>query len=165
MRKKNVKSKLASDHIKIEKTIMRECGSNFITQLYGSFRDTDHYYLVMELAEGGDVYSLIKNDSPRISRFQQVGEPAIRFILACVILGLEELHSKNYLYNDLKPENLLIFSDGYVKLADFGLSRYHEGEEDVEIKACTPLYCPPELIRKQNCGKEVDLWTLGIIAY
>jgi len=82
---------------------MRECGSNFITQLYGSFRDHEHYYLIMELAEGRDVYSLIKENSPRINRFKQGGEPAIRFILACIILGLEEMHSKGYIYNDLKP--------------------------------------------------------------
>lgn len=106
----------------------------------------------MELAEGGDVYNFIKPDSPRTSRFIQVGEPAIRFILACVILGLEEVHKKNFIYNDLKPENLLIFADGYVKLADFGLAKYHK-DEPIEIKACTPLYCPPEIMCRKMCGK------------
>lgn len=43
--------------------------------------------------------------------------------MGCLILGLEYLHQKNIIYRDLKPENLLIFSDGYVKLADFGLAK------------------------------------------
>ena len=47
----------------------------------------------------------------------------MRFILACIVLGLEYLHERNIVYNDLKPENLLIFNDGYVKLTDFGLSQ------------------------------------------
>jgi serine/threonine protein kinase len=61
---------------------------------------------------------------PREAIFREMAEVPIRFILGCVILGLEALHLKNICYNDLKPENLLIFEDGYVKLSDFGLSKH-----------------------------------------
>jgi len=77
----------------------------------------------MEWAEEGDVYSLIKPGSRRKDIFRHIGEPAVRFILACVILGLEVLHSQGIIYYDLKPENMLVFKDGYVKLTDFGLSQ------------------------------------------
>lgn len=53
-----------------------------------------------------------------------MGEEPIRFILGCVVLGLEALHRKRVCYNDLKPENLLVFENGYVKLSDFGLSKH-----------------------------------------
>lgn len=43
--------------------------------------------------------------------------------MACVVLGLECLHQHNLIYRDLKPENVLMFNDGYVKLTDFGLSK------------------------------------------
>ena len=78
----------------------------------------------MELAEGGDLYSVIKKDSYRVNRFLQTGEHGIRFILGCVVLALEHLHKRGIVYWDLKPENILLFDDGYVKLADFGLSRH-----------------------------------------
>ena len=82
----------------------------------------------MEFAKGGDIYSLIKAESSRIQRFYQAGEHAVRFILGCIILGLEYLHGDNLVYWDLKPENVLLFEDGYIKLADFGLSkRLEEG--------------------------------------
>jgi len=79
----------------------------------------------MEEAQGGDVFSLTDPALPsREATFREMGEVPIRFILACVILGLEALHQKNICYNDLKPENLLVFQDGYVRLSDFGLSRH-----------------------------------------
>jgi protein kinase A len=83
----------------------------------------------MELAEGGDTYSLIKNGSVRIPTYKKLGEKAIRFILGCLVLGMQYLHSKHIVYRDLKPENLLIFKNGYVKLTDFGLARELKEEE------------------------------------
>ena len=77
----------------------------------------------MEYAEGGDSYSLIKKDTARQPLFEKAGEKSLRFLLGCIILGLEELHSQRILFGDLKPENVLLFKDGYAKLTDFGLSQ------------------------------------------
>jgi serine/threonine protein kinase len=88
----------------------------------------------------------------------------VQFILACVVLGLEQLHKNNIAYCDLKPENVLLFENGYAKLTDFGLAKEIKKEE-VMTRAGTPLYCPPEVVSRQKCGKEVDLWALGVLAY
>ena len=71
--------------------------------MYYAFRDEYYLYIVMEWAEGGDTYTLIRNSSPRVTMFKGLGEDAVRFILACLILGLEYLHEKNIIYRDLKP--------------------------------------------------------------
>jgi serine/threonine protein kinase len=63
----------------------------------------------MEWAQGGDTYTLIRDDFSRLRDFRNAGEDAVRFILGCLILGMEYLHSKNIMHRDLKPENLLIF--------------------------------------------------------
>jgi serine/threonine protein kinase len=105
-----------------EKSIMKEAKSEFITTLYSLFRDHDYYYIVMEWAPGGDMYTFIKPGTERFNRYKRTGEVGVRFVLGCVILGLEYLHTKNIAYWDMKPENLLVFGDGYVKLGDFGLS-------------------------------------------
>ena len=77
----------------------------------------------MEWAEGAEVYSFIHPESKRVPFFKAAGEDAIRFILGCTILGLEFLHDKNIVYGAVKPENLLIFSDGYIKLTNFAQSK------------------------------------------
>jgi serine/threonine protein kinase len=80
-------------------------------------------------------------------------------------LGLEALHQKNVCYNDLKPENLLVFEDGYVKLSDFGLSMHLQPREKFFSVVGTPAYFSPEMVLKDGCTTTSDLWSLGILAY
>ena len=76
------------------------------------------------------------------------------------------MHSRNILYSDLKPENVLIAGDGYAKLADFGLS--HEnvaGHDEVTSLAGTAEYLAPEALRLQAHGKAGDWWSFGVLVY
>jgi len=72
-----------------------------------------------------------------------LGEKAIRFIAACVILGLEYLHSNKIMYRDLKPENVLMFDNGYVKITDFGLAKKSEDDQISKTISGTPFYYAP----------------------
>jgi len=57
----------------IEEDILNCCNSEFVPKVYGTFSDEEHYYIAMEFAEGGDCYSLIKEDSSRKAAFQKAG--------------------------------------------------------------------------------------------
>ena len=151
--------------IKLEKDILQGSTSNFITSLHYAFRDDKYLYLVMELAEGGDTYSLIREKSQRFKDYKKAGENAVRFLLGCLILGMQYLHLNKIIYRDLKPENLLMFSNGYVKMTDFGLAK--ELKENIEnrTEAGTTFYYAPEMVLRQNYGREIDLWAIGIFAY
>jgi serine/threonine protein kinase len=88
MAKAKIHQKNLVDNILLEKKIMKELKCNFIARSHYSFRDNNFYYIAMEWAQGGDVFSFIRPSSPRREKFLEAGEDAIRFILGCVILGL-----------------------------------------------------------------------------
>eukprot|EP00825_Cyclidium_porcatum_P004679 TRINITY_DN12214_c0_g1_i2.p1 TRINITY_DN12214_c0_g1~~TRINITY_DN12214_c0_g1_i2.p1 ORF type:complete len:302 (-),score=55.45 TRINITY_DN12214_c0_g1_i2:17-922(-) len=82
-----------------------------------------------------------------------------------MVLALEYLHTKNIIYRDLKPENVLIDQNGYIRLTDFGLSKKNVIGDDALSVCGTPEYLAPEILLKQGHGKCVDWWTLGCIIY
>ena len=80
-------------------------------------------------------------------------------------LALGHLHSKNVIYRDLKLENVLLCEDGYIKVADFGLSKNIEMGEQAYTLCGTPEYLAPEIIQGVGHTHVVDWWTLGIVVY
>ena len=165
LKKSEVKEKRVMENINLEKQILRESKSDFITRLHSTFRDSEHYYIVMEWAERGDLHSFLDEGSERKQEFLTNLEDAIRFIMGCVILGLEELHSKSIVYSDLKPSNILLFADGYAKLADFGVSVMLKKNTPCTFKSGTKRYFAPEMVMGTECKRYVDLWAMGVLAY
>ena len=95
--------KKVSENAKLEKSILATFQCKFIVALILAFQDAYYVYFVMECATGGDTYSLIKKNSPKLNEYRALGEKAIQFIAGCVILGLEYLHKNKIMYRDLKP--------------------------------------------------------------
>ena len=77
----------------------------------------------------------------------------------------EYLHSLNIVYRDLKPENILINTNGYLKLADFGLAKRLEKRGTTYTLCGTPEYIAPEVILSGGHSFSVDWWTVGILIY
>lgn len=143
---------------------MTEPNCSFITKLAFTFRTEDLYFLVMEFAQKGDVFGLLHPGGMRQQKIV-LGDDTIRFIVGCVVLGLEYLHSQNIIYQDMKPENLLIFEDGYVKITDFGLSQNCASGLQKAMLVGTPEYFAPEMLMCQRYGKGIDLWALGVLTF
>jgi serine/threonine protein kinase len=85
------------------------------------------------------------------------------FYITETILAIEYLHSLHIAYRDLKPENLLIASDGHIKITDFGFAKKLI---DRTYTLCgTPEYLAPEIIMSMGHDHGVDWWALGIILF
>lgn len=84
--------------------------------------------------------------------------------MACIVLALEYLRNNNIIHRDLKPENLVFEGTGYLRLTDFGVSRFRK-ENNSDETSGTPGYMSPEVICKQNHSFEADYFALGVIAY
>jgi serine/threonine protein kinase len=71
---------------------------------------------VLEYCPGGELFTYVK-------KFKRMPEEIAKFYMIEILLAIEHLHSKNIIYRDIKPENILIDMEGHVKLADFGLAK------------------------------------------
>lgn len=88
-------------------------------------------------------------------------EERTRFYAAEIVLALECLHNNGVIYRDLKPENVLLDSDGHIKLTDFGLSKTGIAGEQMSYTFCgTPEYLAPEIVKGTGHTKSVDWWSL-----
>jgi serine/threonine protein kinase len=88
----------------------------------------------------------------------------IEFFICCIVLGLEYLHVNNILHRDIKPENLVLDERGYVRITDFGITKFYNKENSAETSG-TPGYMSPEVMCGQNHTVAVDYFALGVIAY
>lgn len=79
--------------------------------------------------------------------------------------AFEYLHARGIIYRDLKPENLLIAENGYMKLTDFGFARKMTERGKTFTFAGTPEYVAPEIVLNRGHDKAADYWTLGIFIY
>ena len=122
-----------------------------------SFQDRDNLYLVMDLLTGGDLRY-------HICHKKKFSEEQTKFFLACVILGLEYIHSKNVIHRDIKPENLVCDDRGYIAITDFGVAKKNLKDNSSETSG-TPGYMAPEVLCAQNHSFPVDFFALGVMGY
>lgn len=88
----------------------------------------------------------------------------LEFFAACIIGGLAEIHSNMIIHRDLKPENLMLDDGGYLKITDFGISRYAKSNNANETSG-TLGYMSPEVIFSKNHTFQTDHYALGVICY
>ncbi|BEI97919.1 hypothetical protein CcaverHIS631_0302180 [Cutaneotrichosporon cavernicola] len=144
------------EHMNSERRILEKVRHPFIVELHATYQDNLNVYMLLTYVPGGELFSHLR----RAGRFSP---DVTRFYLASIVLAIEYLHSKNIIYRDLKPENLLLDRSGYLRIADFGFSKV---VEDRTFTLCgTPEYLAPEIVLSQGHGKAVDWWALGILAF
>uniref|UniRef100_A0A8C1WH91 non-specific serine/threonine protein kinase n=1 Tax=Cyprinus carpio TaxID=7962 RepID=A0A8C1WH91_CYPCA len=130
----------------------------FLVNLFACFQTKEHVCFVMEYAAGGDLMMHIHADV--------FSEPRATFYAACVVLGLQFLHEHKIVYRDLKLDNLLLDTEGFVKIADFGLCKEGMGYRDKTSTFCgTPEFLAPEVLTETSYTRAVDWWGLGVLIF
>uniref|UniRef100_A0A8C4NVM9 protein kinase C n=1 Tax=Dicentrarchus labrax TaxID=13489 RepID=A0A8C4NVM9_DICLA len=130
----------------------------FLVNLFACFQTPEHVCFVMEYTAGGDLMMHIHADV--------FSETRAVFYSACVVLGLQFLHDNKIVYRDLKLDNLLLDTEGFVKIADFGLCKEGMGYGDRTSTFCgTPEFLAPEVLTDTSYTRAVDWWGLGVLVY
>ncbi|KIY43677.1 Pkinase-domain-containing protein [Fistulina hepatica ATCC 64428] len=156
LRKTDIVRQRQVEHVNAERYILSRLRHPFIVDLFATFQDSLNVYMLMSYVPGGELFTHLR-------RAQRFTPDVTRFYLATIILALKYLHSYNIIYRDLKPENLLLDSRGYLRLTDFGFSKV---VDDRTWTLCgTPEYLAPEIIQSEGHGKAADWWACGILCY
>ena len=109
-----------------EKNLLHDCAKcPFILQLYQTFNRANQIFMLTEFVQGGELWSYIYEKKGAVPRAPDGGFDvnAVKFYAANVVLAFKFMHSKGISYRDLKPENLLLNHDGYLKVIDFGFAK------------------------------------------
>nr|AML79554.1 putative LOV domain-containing protein [Cephalotus follicularis] len=171
-----------------EREILDMLDHPFLPALYASFQTKTHICLITDYCPGGELFLLLDRQPAKVLK-----EDAVRFYGAEVVIALEYLHCQGIIYRDLKPENVLLQSNGHVALTDFDLScmtsckpqlllppinekKKHHRRHQRPIFMAEPMrasnsfvgteeYIAPEIITGAGHTSAVDWWALGILLY
>jgi serine/threonine protein kinase len=144
------------EHIKAEKDILSMIEHPFIVNLLATFQDEKRLFMLLEYVNGGELFSHLRKEG-------RLPNDHSRFYAGEIVLAFDYLHQQFIIYRDLKPENLLIDSDGHIKVTDFGFAKK---VEDRTWTLCgTPEYLAPEIIQSKGHGRAVDWWALGVLIF
>merc|ERR1712228_1164808 len=156
IRKNQVVEMGQQSHILNEKKVMSLLDNPFLVNMLATYKDEYRVYFLLDACLGGELFTILR-------KMRSFDEPTARFYASCVIEAFDYMHRIDCIYRDLKPENLVLTNQGYLKVTDFGFAKIVPNKT---FTLCgTPDYLAPEIVTGQGHGKGVDWWTLGILIY
>lgn len=141
-----------------ERNVLMKAQHPFIVNLQFAFQTDTKVYLGLEYAPGGELFY-------HLQRRGSIPIDEVRLYVAELALALDYLHKNNIVYRDLKPENVLLDAQGFVKLTDFGLAKDLHDDDMTTTFCGTSEYLAPEIISRRPYGPEIDWWALGVLTY
>ncbi|ODV88540.1 hypothetical protein CANCADRAFT_20311, partial [Tortispora caseinolytica NRRL Y-17796] len=147
------------EQTKNERAILESVRHPFIVKLYYALQDEAKLYLILEYAQGGELFT-------HLIQQRLFTESVASFYIAELVLALTHLHlNVGVVYRDLKPENCLLDRHGHLVLTDFGLSKIPEDGEQCGTILGTAEYIAPEVLLGEPYDSAVDWWSLGAVTF
>ena len=143
-------------NIELERTILLKIDHPFIVKLVKTLKGKKYIYYLMEYIKGKELFDVLI-EIGLLSKFQT------QFYIGSIMLAVKYLHERKIIYRDIKPENIMVLTNGYIKLIDFGTAK--EIKDKTNSIIGTPQYMAPEVIMGDYYSFEIDFWSIGICLY
>jgi cGMP-dependent protein kinase 1 len=143
-------------YIQLEKHILMQIDHPMIVKLVKTYKDPKRIYFLLEYVHGLELSVIMRHVGV-------LNNSDAHFYIGSLLLVLQYLHDRDIIYRDLKPDNIMIDTDGYIKLIDFGTAKQVQNRTFTLLG--TPHYMAPEIIIGKGYNKNVDIWSLGICLY
>ena len=147
------------DRIIREMSILSKMDHENVIKVFQIFEDSKNFLIIMEYCEGGELFNYIVKKG-------RLPEKEASFFFYQIINGVEYIFSKGIAHRDLKPENLLLNKNNVIKIIDFGLSNFYDGQHNLVTPCGSPCYASPEMVSGNDYnGFNIDIWAIGIILF
>ena len=154
--KYNIMSENLSENIQLEKKILLKIDHPFIVKLVKCLKDEKNIFFLLEYIKGKELFDVIRD-------IGFLNKEQTNFYIASMMVAIQYLHERKIIYRDIKPENIIIEENGYLKLIDFGTAK--EIEDRTKTIIGTPHYMAPEIITGGGYSFQVDFWSISICMY
>ena len=159
LEKSKIKTKNDFIRIKREIHILKNFSHINLIKTYEIIENANYHFIIMEYCKYGELFNYIIQK-------KRLSEKEACYYYYQLINGLEYIHSNGVVHRDLKPENLLISKGNILKIIDFGLSNFYNGDNLLKTPCGSPCYASPEMVSgKKYNGYYIDIWSTGIILF
>jgi protein kinase A len=159
-------------YVKREVKALQSFRHPFVTEYYGVLMTPRKIFISLEYIPGGELWSFMYGEDAPRGQYGGIDTVMAGLYAGTVLLALEHIHGQGYCYRDLKPENLLIAANGYIKITDFGFAKpvpFKNKQDQLQFRSFTlcgtPDYMAPEIVLTQGHDKSADYWAYGILLY
>ena len=143
-------------NLDLERSILVKIDHPFIVKLVKTMKDKNYVYFLMDYIKGKELFDVIR-DIGLLNKFQT------QFYGASIMLAVQYLHERKFIYRDIKPENIMVLGNGFIKLIDFGTANIINDKTKTIIG--TPHYMAPEVILGEGYSFKVDFWSIAVCMY
>ena len=144
------------DNLDLEKGILLKIDHPFIVKLVKTLKDEKFVYFLMDYIKGKELFDVIRE-------IDTMNKSQTLFYGGSIMLAVRYLHQRKFVYRDIKPENIMVTENGYIKIIDFGTAK--EINDRTQTTMGTPHYMAPEMIFGKGYSFEVDYWAIAVCMY